>query len=836
MDTPDHAAHHPASTPQLRTLLLTDLCDSTSLVERLGDTSASELFREHDRLVLKLQQQWRGRLIDRSDGLLLLFERPIDGLGFALDYHLGLAEIGIARNLKLQARAGLHVGEVLTWRNSDEAVRVGAKPLEVEGLAKPMAGRLMAMARPGQILLSSVAEPLAHRAARELGERGQQLLWKSHGRWRFKGVPSVQEVHEVGEPGVAPLRAPPNTPKAWRDLPLWRRPAALAAEVALIIGIGIAVWFLTKPQPAIAFAERDWVVVGDLRNLTGDARFDDALEMALRLGLEQSKYVNVLPTAKVLDTLKQMARDPASTDVDREVGAEVALRDGARALLLPTLAEVGGRLRVSIEVIDPHTQATVFSESSSGQGADSVVSSVGQASEALRQRLGEALASVQAGSAPLEKVTTPSLDALRAFTLGQQAYARQQLEQSEQHFQQALEIDPGFAMARIGLARVAFAKTDGPTALLHMQAALKDSGRLSDRERLYAAASLSMYRWDTDFLDKWMALAKLYPDFHVAAFNTANGMRYANRYQEMHDYSDRASVSIAITRPVALEFRGSAELSLGRFADAQRSFAKASAAGFPPLFVEPALLEAARRRFDVADRRLQAMAPGPPQVTTEMRMAAMTFAADAGRWSKAANLAEQLRTSLPAPKEAYDWAARASVLAVQQRTMNSRELRSEIRHLIEQAEKALPDTVGRSRESVACAALYAGYLAAGMGDRDTAQRARALAEPVIASAPQPVLANMSAIVEARLDIASGNASAALERLQPFQGSSALALTQVLVAEARHGADGPSAAARAGKMTPSARARAYGEWAAERPPVLEVLAGPFPLSGRTRPSR
>ena len=101
----------PREGPQLRTLLLTDLVESTALVERLGDTPASELFREHDRLVLKLQQEWRGRLIDRSDGLLLLFERPIDGLGFALDYTRGLRELGKSRDLDLQARAGLHVGD-----------------------------------------------------------------------------------------------------------------------------------------------------------------------------------------------------------------------------------------------------------------------------------------------------------------------------------------------------------------------------------------------------------------------------------------------------------------------------------------------------------------------------------------------------------------------------------------------------------------------------------------------------------------------------------------------------------------------------------------------------
>ncbi len=106
MDTATHAHEptpdpgmrpQPSGAPQLRTLLLTDIVDSTSLVERLGDGPASELFRAHDRLVLQLQQQWRGRLIDRSDGLLLLFERPIDGLGFALDYTRGLTQLGTER-------------------------------------------------------------------------------------------------------------------------------------------------------------------------------------------------------------------------------------------------------------------------------------------------------------------------------------------------------------------------------------------------------------------------------------------------------------------------------------------------------------------------------------------------------------------------------------------------------------------------------------------------------------------------------------------------------------------------------------------------------------------
>ncbi|MFL7979929.1 putative peptide modification system cyclase, partial [Xanthomonas vasicola] len=446
MSTRTHARKDASSeaiqAPRLRTLLLTDLCDSTALVERIGDNAAAALFREHDRLVVKLQQHWRGRLIDRSDGLLLLFDRPIDGLGFALDYARGLKTMGDANTLTLCARQGLHVGEVLTWRNSEEAVSIGAKPLEVEGLAKPTAARLMSMARPGQILVSAVAESLTHRAARELADRADRLLWKSHGRWRLKGIPTAMEIYEVGEVGLAPLRMPKNSAKAWRDVPLWRRPAALVAEVGVILAVGGAVWFFIRPQPAIAFANRDWVVVGDVRNLTGNTVLDGALEQALRISLEQSRYVNVLSDMKVRDTVARMKRDPNTIVLDRSVASEVALRDGARAVLLPTVAEVGGKLRFSVELVDPRTQTTVYSEFVQGDGLPSALSSVDQVTRKLRQGLGEMVASVDKSSVPLPAVTTSSLDALRAYALGMEATAKGCWREGLELFDRAVGIDP----------------------------------------------------------------------------------------------------------------------------------------------------------------------------------------------------------------------------------------------------------------------------------------------------------------------------------------------------------------------------------------------------------
>ncbi|MDQ3617473.1 MAG: putative peptide modification system cyclase [Pseudomonadota bacterium] len=807
--------------PQLRTILLTDICDSTRLVEQLGDGGAAQFFREHDRLVLRLQNEWRGRLIDRSDGLLLLFERPIDGLGFAFDYARGLGEVGQLRDLDVKTRAGLHVGEVLIWRNTDESVRVGSKPVEVEGLAKPIAARLMSMARPGQILLSAVAEPLAHRAARELGERGQNMIWKSLGRWRFKGVPEPQEIFEVGEPGVAPLRAPPNSPKAWRDIPLWRRPAALAAQLGVLALIGFAFWFTTRPAPAIAFNERDWVVVADLRNLTTDQRYDNALEAALRITMEQSSHVNVIPDARVQDTLALMAHMSTGVTIDRSIGSEVAQRIGARALLLPSVADVGGRVRVTIEVVDPFTQATVFAESAEGRNADSAVRSVGQASDALRERLGEALSSIKKSAAPAEQVTTGSLDALRAFTLGQQAYALQELDEARHHFTQALSLDPGFAMARIGLARVEFSKTNVPAALEHMQAALKGQGRLTDRERLYAVAQLALIRWDRDFIDRWIALSKLYPDFHVAAFNTSMGMRYGNRFPELLDYSERSASAHAITRPAALHQAAVAKLAMGRTAEAERDFREAAALGSRMGVVDPVFNLAAMGRLDQAEEMLRSQEGGPPHVILERSMADLALTAIGGRWDEADRKARALNHSLQNPSMPYEWSGRALALSILQRTAKAGEVQREAVRLLNQASVALPSSVGRSQESVANAALYAGYVAAKRGDAATAEKALALAQPMIARAPQPVLANMAALVRARIRLHAGDVEGALEQLKPYQQQPwALLLTRVVLLDAQRAAgvasNGPD------RTSKEWQGRAYAEWATERPPIIETL--------------
>jgi putative peptide modification system cyclase len=772
------SSHAPADVPQLRTLLLTDLCDSTRIVEKLGDTRAAELFREHDRLVLRLQQRWRGRLIDRSDGLLLLFERPIDGLGFALDYERGLCELGTERQVVLTARAGLHVGEVLTWRNSDEAVRVGSKPLEVEGIAKPFAARLMSMARPGQILLSAVAEPLAYRAARELGDRADRLVWKPHGRGVFKGMPGTQEIFEVGEPGIAPLRAPPNTAKTWRAIPLWRRPRMLVAEVALLACIAAGAWFALRPQPAIAFGERDWVVVGDLRNLTGQKVLDDSLEQAFRISLEQSRYVNVLSDLKARDTLTRMRRGP-DTALDRETASEIALRDGARAVILPTVAEVGGRLRVSVELVDPHTQTTVYAESVDGSGIDSVLGSIDAVTASVREKLGETLRSIERDSAPLPDVTTTNLDALRAYALGQAAYAKGVRSEALRFFERATSLDPEFALAWIGQVRAHVASVDAPSAVPAMRQARLLRQRLPQREAMYVDAWTAEFDAPAKAPALWRELAALYPDFWAASANAATGLFLQNRFREAATFAEHGLEPQNPSIALAYDLVGRARLGMGEYAAAATAFDRALAKGNSESLRRRAAVEASKRDFQAAERLIG----DEPAASRYTYLEKLSIAIDRAQATDARAGAGALLRFADA-EDGFDGRAFLLNAAIAAGLFDDRS--QALRLARTAGERALaklrhPDDADATNDALL--ALSAALFMQRMGDGGLVPATRAVLRRRKDLTAVPAVAELSAVLDAERLRLKGRSGEAIRLLAPLVDGSERYQTRVALAEA-----------------------------------------------------
>ncbi len=223
----------------LRALLLTDLVESTNLSQRIGDAEMARVWAAHDRVARDLLPAWRGREIDKTDGMLLLFDAAADALGYALAYQKALR----ALVPPLQARAGLHVGAVTLRENSAADIAQGAKPLEVEGLAKSIAARVMSVATGGQILLSADAR-------QAIGENGIGL--QSHGHWRLKGVDDPIGLFEAGE-DRALFFPPPDADKAYRVvrqddlwLPVREIRHSLPAEPDVFVGRAEAVADLAR--------------------------------------------------------------------------------------------------------------------------------------------------------------------------------------------------------------------------------------------------------------------------------------------------------------------------------------------------------------------------------------------------------------------------------------------------------------------------------------------------------------------------------------------------------------------------------------------------------------
>lgn len=188
----------------MRCLVFSDVVDSTLFVQRAGDVEAARVWGEHDRRARLLCRSRRGREIDRADGFFLLFDATTDAAGFAVDYHALLGELGMT------ARIGLHVGEVSLRQASAADVAEGAKPVEVDGLAKPLAARVMSLARPGQTLLSHAARC----ALGELGDYG--LLVQACGSYRLKGIDDPVAIYALGRRDTGVFAPPPDTEKAYR--------------------------------------------------------------------------------------------------------------------------------------------------------------------------------------------------------------------------------------------------------------------------------------------------------------------------------------------------------------------------------------------------------------------------------------------------------------------------------------------------------------------------------------------------------------------------------------------------------------------------------------------
>ena len=191
--------------------------------------------------------------------------------------------------------------------------------------------------------------------------------------------------------------------------------------------------------------EKDTIVLIDFSNSTGDTIFDDTLKTALTVSLRQSPFLNVLSDSEVAKTLQQMTR-PASTKLTPEVARELCLRTGSKAYLAGAIGSLGSKYVLELKAVNCQSGDPLAEEQVTAATKEKVLDTLGGAASKMRGELGESLATVQKFDVPLEQATTSSLEALKAYSLGQKAYREKGPAAALPYFQRAIQLDPNFAM------------------------------------------------------------------------------------------------------------------------------------------------------------------------------------------------------------------------------------------------------------------------------------------------------------------------------------------------------------------------------------------------------
>jgi eukaryotic-like serine/threonine-protein kinase len=268
----------------------------------------------------------------------------------------------------------------------------------------------------------------------------------------------------------------------------WVALFAVLAVAAMVTAAVLAGRWYWRSHQARSLTEQGTIVVADFANRTGDPVFDSTLRQGLSSQLEQSPFLNLLSDQRIAQTLALMAR-PRETPLTPALAHEVCQRTGSAAVLDGAIAQVGARYLLTLEAINCANGEWLAGTQAQASDRNHVLDALGKVASEIRGELGESLASVQKYGAPPENVTTPSLEALHAYSLGYRAWiVEDDGPGAIPLFQRAIGLDPNFAMAYARLGTLYFNGGEAARGTENLQKAYELRERLSEREKLYIAA------------------------------------------------------------------------------------------------------------------------------------------------------------------------------------------------------------------------------------------------------------------------------------------------------------------------------------------------------------
>ncbi len=293
-------------------------------------------------------------------------------------------------------------------------------------------------------------------------------------------------------PQEAPLPAPQHESSAAGVPSIGGLDKRLVLGIAavLVAGIAIGAYFFFHRGPKLT--EKDTIVIADFSNSTGDTTFDDTLKQALSVQLAQSPFLNILSDEKVNETLHLMGRPPGDR-MTKEVAREICQRSASTAMLAGSIAQVGDRYDLVLKAVNCETGDVLASTEAEAGDKNHVLDALGKVATSMREKLGESLATIQKFDTPLPQATTSSLEALKAFSEARRAAGTKGDAAAIPFFKRAVELDPNFAAAYLGLG-VSYSNL-GEIGLSNQNLikAYELRDRVSEREKFSISADYQLF-------------------------------------------------------------------------------------------------------------------------------------------------------------------------------------------------------------------------------------------------------------------------------------------------------------------------------------------------------
>jgi len=355
----------------------------------------------------------------------------------------------------------------------------------------------------------------------------------------------------------------------------FRRKVVLAAALA-VVALAAGSYFYSRRTPKLT--EKDTIVLADFTNTTGDPVFDGTLRRGLSVQLEQSPFLSIISDQQIQQTLQMMGQKP-DVKLTPEIARELCQRAGSAAVLDGSIAQIGTQYILILKAVNCVSGKSLVSTEAQASDKSHVLDALSEASSGIRNKLGESLSTVQKFDTPLEQATTPSLEALQAYSHGwETVVGKVDFAAAVPAFQRAIHLDPNFAMAYTMLGNSYANVGEISLATENLRKAFELRERLSEREKFFIESHYHLLatgdlKKAQRSLEVW---AQTYPRDWVPRI--ALGVLYSGLGQYDKALAEyREGLHLGPENVPAYEFLVAAYLSLNSFEEARATAKEAQA-------------------------------------------------------------------------------------------------------------------------------------------------------------------------------------------------------------------------------------------------------------------